>query len=104
MSNGEDEYSQLIEDDLREIRGALFDDTLAVLSPPEPVCVAESVTVQQAIEGMLARRQAGVLIVDAGGKLAGIFTERDVLQRVAGRNLDPSHTAVGTVIDRKSVV
>ena len=36
MSDAEDEYSETIDTDLRAIRGALFDDTLAVLSPPDP--------------------------------------------------------------------
>ena len=98
MSDAEDEYSETIDTDLRAIRGALFDDTLAVLSPPEPVCVGESVTVQAAVEAMLARRQAGVLVVDGAGRLTGIFTERDVLMRVVGRNLDPNRTAVATVM------
>ena len=32
--------------------------------------------------------------VDAQGRLAGIFTERDVLTRVVGRGLDPERTAL----------
>jgi CBS domain-containing protein len=100
MSDAEDEYSETIDTDLRAIRGALFDDTLAVLSPPDPVCVPESVTVKVAVDAMLARRQAGVLVVDGSGKLAGIFTERDVLMRVVGRNQDPSRTPIGAVMTR----
>ena len=100
MSDTEDAYSETLDADLREIRGALFDDTLAVLSPPEPVCVPESVTVQEAVNAMVARHQAGVLIVDASGRLVGIFTERDVLLRVAGKALDPTRTAVATVMTR----
>ena len=47
---------------------------------------------------MLARRQAGVLIVDGEGRLAGIFTERDVLTRVVGRELDPRRTMLREVM------
>ena len=100
MTDAGDEYSETIDTDLRSIRGALFDDTLAVLSPPEPACVTESATVHAAVEAMLGRRQAGVLVVDGSGKLIGIFTERDVLMRVVGRRLDPSRTPVGTVMTR----
>jgi CBS domain-containing protein len=72
-----------IESELQEIRGALFDDKIAVLGPAEAICLRDSATVSEAIEQMLARRQAGVLVVDGDGRLIGIFTERDVLTRVA---------------------
>jgi len=89
-----------IESELHEIRGALFDDTVAVLGPAEPVCLGETATVQEAIERMLARRQAGVLVVDTGGRLIGIFTERDVLTRVAGQGREARRTLLGEVMTR----
>ncbi len=90
----------MVESDLHEIRGALLNDTIAVLGPAEPVCLRETATVQEAIERMLAHRQAGVLVIDADGRLAGIFTERDVLTRVAGQGRDPRQTALGAVMTR----
>ena len=68
----EDEYSATIDDDLRktdddlrESSGALLNDTIAVLSPAEPICLSEAATVHDAVRTMLARRQAGVLVTDA---------------------------------------
>ena len=93
----EDEYSATIDDDLRktdelrEASGPLLNDTIAVLSPAEPICFAETSTVHDAVRTMLARRQAGVLVTDAQGRLVGIFTERDVLTRVVGRDLDAEY-------------
>ena len=98
MSDTLDEYGETQERDLREIRGALFDDTVAVLTPPEPVCVTETATVKDAVAAMVARRQAGVLVVDPMSRLIGIFTERDVLMRVVGKGLDPATTHVGRVM------
>lgn len=98
MAEFDEEYPAEIESELREIRGALLDDTIALLSPREPVCLGEADTVRQAVEAMLARRHAGVLVVDAGGRLAGIFTERDVLTRVVGQALDPAATSLGAVM------
>ena len=98
MSDTMDEYGESQDRDLQEIRGALFDDTLAVLTPPEPACVAETASVKDAVAAMVARRQAGVLVVDPAGRLIGIFTERDVLMRVVGKSLDPSTTHVGRVM------
>lgn len=89
-----------VERELQEIRGALLNDQIAVLGPAEPVCLRESATVQEAIERMLAHRQAGVLVVDADGRLVGIFTERDVLTRVAGRGRAPRETRLETVMTR----
>ena len=100
MADFDDIDPSMVESDLREIRGALLNDTIAVLGPAEPVCLPETATVQEAIERMLAHRQAGVLVIDADGRLAGIFTERDVLTRVAGPGRDPRHTALDAVMTR----
>ena len=90
----------VIASELHEIRGALLNDKVAVLGPAEPVCLRESATVQEAVERMLAHRQAGVLVVDADGRLIGIFTERDVLTRVVGQDRDSRRTALGEVMTR----
>lgn len=97
-----DEIDQdAVESELQEIRGALLNDRIAVLGPAEPVCLRESATVQEAIERMLAGRQAGVLVVDGEQRLIGIFTERDVLTRVAGKGRDPRQTTLGAVMTRE---
>ena len=75
-----------------------LDDTLAVLNPAEPVCLPASATIAEATQAMLARRQAGVLVVDARRRLIGIFTERDVLTRVVGQGRDPARTLLGEVM------
>ena len=100
----EDEYSATIDDDLSgpevldEAGGALATDTIAVLSPAEPICLPDTATVQEAVQIMLAQRQAGVLVTDAAGRLVGIFTERDVLTRVVGKDLDARRTPLSAVI------
>jgi len=98
MAEFHDERTDEVEDDIREIRGALFDDRIAALGPAEPICLPETATVQDAAGAMLARRQACVMVVDAEGRLRGIFTERDVLTRVVGPGLDVARTALGSVM------
>src|SRR4030095_9803768 len=101
----EDEYSATIDDDLSgpEVLGeagrALVSDTIAALSPAEPICLSDSATVHAAAQIMLARRQAGVLVTN-GGRLVGIFTERDVLTRVVGKDLDARLTPLAAVMTR----
>ena len=98
MSESEDLDALQVEAELREVKGALFGDRIATLTPAEPICLPDGATVREAIERMLAGRQAGVLVVDAAGRLTGIFTERDVLTRVAGRGLSPESTRLGQVM------
>ena len=45
----------------------------------------------------LAEHRIGALLVVEGGKLVGIFTERDVVKRVVAEGLDPAATTVGEV-------
>jgi CBS domain-containing protein len=45
----------------------------------------------------------GALLVVEGGKLAGIFTERDLLTRVVAVGRDPATTKVGEVATRDPV-
>ena len=100
MSDFDDIDAGTVEGELAEIRGALFNDTITMLGPAEPICLRETATVAEAIERMLARRQAGVLVVDPEGRLIGIFTERDVLTRVAGRGRDARQTRLAEVMTR----
>ena len=99
MSHLDDEHAHFIDDDdLHEMRGAFLNDTIAALEPAEPICLGETATVAEAIARMLERRQAGVLIVDPAGRLSGIFTERDVLTRVAGAGREATRTLLHDVM------
>ena len=59
--------------------------------------VAPTVSVADAVAEMNGHRVGSVLILD-GGKLVGIFTERDVLRRVVGAAIDPKRTLVADVM------
>jgi len=52
------------------------------------VTIGPDATIQQAVECLQEKHIGCVLVSGADGKLAGIFTERDLLNRVAGRRLD----------------
>jgi CBS domain-containing protein len=98
MSSLDEDDERAFDDELQEIRGAFLNDTIAALEPAEPICLPATATVHDAIGRMLERRQAGVLIVDDAGRLTGIFTERDVLTRVAGAGRDTRQTALHEVM------
>lgn len=56
-----------------------------------------SATVFDAVQMMNKGQVSSVLIVDSD-RLAGIFTERDVLRRVVGSGLDPKATVLSSVM------
>ncbi len=65
------------------VERSLMEDPVSVLKPRPPVTLSPNATVGEAIQAMLADNIGAVLIVE-GGKLVGIFSERDLLTRVAG--------------------
>ena len=55
-------------------------------------------TAEQAIRAMLEQRVGAVAVVDENRRVAGIFTERDVLRRVALSGRSPEQIAVREVM------
>src|ERR1051325_11600930 len=84
MSEFDDEYSESLESDFRELHGALLEDTVRLLAPSEPLRLRGDQSVARAIGSMVPNRRAAGVIVDDADRLIGIFTERDVLTRVMG--------------------
>lgn len=66
------------------IERSLMEDPVAVLAPRDPVTIAPTATVQEAIDCMLQRGIGSLLVVDDHRRLLGIFSERDLLVKVAG--------------------
>lgn len=98
MSEFMDEYSESLESEFRKVDAALLSDTVKLLAPSEPIRFAPEATVQEAIAKMVATRRAAVVIVDAEGRLIGIFTERDILTRVVGQGRDVQRTRLAEVM------
>jgi CBS domain-containing protein len=66
------------------VERSLMEDPVSLLRPREPVVVLPTATVREAIQRMLARDIGSLLVVGPDGKLLGIFSERDLLTKVAG--------------------
>jgi CBS domain-containing protein len=64
------------------------------LCDEKPPTVALEATVAQAIQVMLENSVGAVAVVDAERRVAGIFTERDVLKKLALSGLEPQQTPV----------
>lgn len=68
--------------------------SLLEMCDPDPPKVRVEATVTEAIRTMLEQRVGAVGIVDSEGRIAGIFTERDVLRKLALTDRDPAKTPV----------
>ncbi len=73
-----------------------------VARPENPPCLPRTATVSQAIDLMRTQGCHGVLVTD-NERLVGIFTERDLLYRVAARGLCSAPTVLGEVMSSDPV-
>src|SRR5262249_51796745 len=66
---------------------------------PHAVSLPPSATVYEASKKMSEHLIGSILIID-GEKLVGIFTERDLLNRVVSQQLDPKQTVITQVMSK----
>jgi CBS domain-containing protein len=94
--------TSLMQEDIQQsqsdIETSLMQEQISSLQPEEPLTVGRGTTLQQAIRIMRDRRIGCVAVVDDAasntGRLVGVLTERDLLQKVAGQGLDFSQCMV----------
>ena len=61
---------------------------ISTLALPKPFTLTANAVICDAVNAMQEGNFGAVLIVDAAGKLTGIFTERDLISKIAGKGLD----------------
>ena len=71
-----------------EVERSLMEDPVECLNPIRPLTVELSTSLTEAIQLMRNHHIGCVLVTGADGSLAGILTERDLLQKVAGHGVD----------------
>ncbi|HYI10602.1 MAG TPA: CBS domain-containing protein [Thermoanaerobaculia bacterium] len=80
---------------MKQISELIEGQTLWVIDP--------SYNVRAAAQEMTEKNIGAVAVVDAG-RLAGIFSERDIMSRVVARGLNPDNTPVDVVMSKELVV
>jgi CBS domain-containing protein len=80
---------------MKQIAELIEGQTLTVLSSDS--------NVREAAQTMSERNIGAAAVVD-DGRLAGIFSERDLMSRVVAKGLDPAGTTVGLVMSKELVV
>lgn len=68
--------------------------SIGLLNPPLPATIPLNGSLSHAISLLQEHRSGCLLVVDEAGKLAGIFTERDVVLRVVGHGIDVEKTGI----------
>jgi CBS domain-containing protein len=71
----------------------------AIIEDQEVISASGAMTVQTAAQ-LMKERHVGALMIVADEKLAGIFTERDVVFRVVAENRDARTTQLAEVMTR----
>jgi signal-transduction protein with cAMP-binding, CBS, and nucleotidyltransferase domain len=82
------------------IEQAILTDTISSLRLGPAIHLPAQSTLQEVVEIMQREHIGCMLLTDSGGRLCGIFTERDLLNKVAGRRLDWSKEQVGSYMTR----
>ena len=72
---------------------SVMEDNLGQLEPEETITVVPETPVLDVVR-LMKRANSGCALVVDGGKLAGIFTEHDVLRKMTGVEVDSPGTAV----------
>lgn len=71
----------------------LMEEPIRVLLPASPICVSADTPLSKVLQVMIDRKIGCVLVTD-GAELSGIFTERDVLMTIAGREAELANEPV----------
>ncbi len=101
MDEKDTQLSEFVDETIQSLRGqeirTLDEETLhhpiSALEPRAPIVVEPQASVLEAIV-LMQEQRVGCVLVARGGKLKGIFTERDVLTDVVGKAIDPAKTPI----------
>ena len=75
-----------------------------VIRDREPYSMKATASVMEAAEFMAQRRIGAVCVLDEEVRLMGVFSERDLLNRVVVQKLDPATLKIGEVTSKTRAV
>jgi len=68
----------------------------------EPISISPDKNIEECAKLMLKKGVGGIVIVD-GNKIKGIITEKDLVERVIAKNLDPKKVKVSDIMSKKII-
>jgi CBS domain-containing protein len=96
----EDESERILQEECPgpvDLESALTEETLSNAISHPPLIIDAGTSLAEVLRCMREADRGAVLVV-TDGKLVGIFTERDVLLKVAGRSIDLEQAIVGELM------
>lgn len=107
---GEDQCAQcgtdLLDQDIpvpkEGIQRNILEDTLEILCTHPPTTVMADTPLREVLR-LMTTKKIGSVVVGTQVPLRGIFTERDFLYKVAGKNVDLDNTTVGELMTQQVV-
>jgi CBS domain-containing protein len=74
--------------------------SVGLLNPPSPQIMMEDDSVRDALEKLKQHKIGSVVIVDAAGKISGIFSERDVVLKVSLSEVNIDDTPISKLMTK----
>ena len=97
--------TELTERAVTERVPGLIDEKLKVISRRDPVTVRPGTSLQTCLELIRETGMAdSVFVTDAGGRLLGVLTERDIFARLVGPDADLSQPVEKLMIDHPNTL
>jgi|SRR5579859_6880389 len=95
------EFDEAFDDDEKRVRGAILTGPIRGLLRGAPVTVPATATLAKVVDILQKNHIGCVLVTGKSGRLEGVFTERDLLNRVVGRVADLKKARVSQHMTRE---
>jgi CBS domain-containing protein len=105
MVADDDDTERMIDEECpgpENLASALLEETLTGVVTQPPLVLDEQATLAEAVATM-RRERRGYVLLTRNGRLSGIFTERDLLDKLAGLPVDYDKTPVSAYMTREPV-
>jgi len=81
--------------------GSRLMDRSEYASKPRPLTCGPDQSVAEAVAAMSDKNYGCVVVVDSDDKVIGIVTERDVMNKLVGKGLDPNKTKLSEIMTKE---
>ncbi|MEM6491984.1 MAG: CBS domain-containing protein [Pseudomonadota bacterium] len=75
-----------------------FPEIYSLVNGRDLITVEQGVSIRDAAKLMAEKEIGAVIVCDSEGDIVGIFTERDMMNRVVAKDVDPAKAPVGDVM------
>ena len=84
-----------------ERSGARLKDRAEYASKPRPLTSNAGATVTEAVTKMSEKNYGCIIITDSDDRVEGVVTERDIMNKLVGKGMDPNAVTLGDIMTRE---